>query len=38
MWFWLKFAAIVAAVYFIIEWWVVNFSEEFPYDDNEWRT
>ena len=38
MFFWLKLAAAIAAVYFVIEWWVVSFSEDFPYEKKHWRT
>jgi len=33
----LGIAAAIVVIYFVIEYWVVNYSEEFPHDDKHWR-
>ena len=34
----LGIAAAIAAIYFVIEYWVVHYSEPFPHGDDKWRT
>ena len=38
MFLYIKVAAAIAVVYFVIEWWVTTYAEDFPYEKKHWRT